>query len=74
MMAAVRQRNMGVYHHQRQYPGGGVNGGPEGQVVTHHAILMSAAAAAASVPFYGQPVPPAEVDKPIGYGAFGVVW
>lgn len=78
MMAAVRQRNMGVYHHQRQYPGGGggggVNGGPEGQVVTHHAILMSAAAAAASVPFYGQPVAPAEVDKPIGYGAFGVVW
>lgn len=60
-----------VYH---QYaPGPGVVGGAGqdgAQVAHHHAILMSAAAA---VPFYAQPVP-AEVDKPIGYGAFGVVW
>ncbi len=39
---------------------------------SQHAIL----AAAASVPYY-QPVVPAQdvqPDRPIGYGAFGVVW
>lgn len=74
MMAAVRQRNM-VYHQYATGPGAGGGGGAgqdSAQIAHHHAILMSAAAAAA-VPFYAQPAP-AEVDKPIGYGAFGVVW
>lgn len=45
--------------------------GPPAPAVPSHAILTAAVA----VPYY-QVVPPQDIqpDRPIGYGAFGVVW